>query len=129
MVSVLRRLATWRWAAVAIGALALAVLPTAVGAWPVAASAPSPEVLLARVRSSATVAFSGYAEANGTLAVPDVPQLGDLPALLGGTTRLRAWYAAPDRWRVDTVKPAGEDGTYAATGGTCLLYTSDAADE
>jgi len=120
VVSVLRRLATWRWAAVAIGALALAVLPTAVGAWPVAASAPSPEVLLARVRSSATVAFSGYAEANGTLAVPDVPQLGDLPALLGGTTRLRAWYAAPDRWRVDTVKPAGEDGTYAATGGTWL---------
>jgi hypothetical protein len=120
-VKLLRRIATWRWGAVGVGVLALTVLPALLGAVPVGADRPeSATALLARIRASATVPFQGYAEASGNLAIPDVPQLGDIPALLGGSTRLRAWYDGPSRWRVDTIKDTGEDGLYAAASGTWL---------
>lgn len=119
--SLLRRIATWRWGAVGAGVLALAALPALLGAVPAGADRPeSATALLTRIRASATVPFQGYAEASGNLAIPDVPQLGDLPALLGGSTRLRAWYDGRSRWRVDTIKEIGEDGAYTATSGTWL---------
>jgi hypothetical protein len=100
---------------VAAGMAVLLLIPVLVAYWPVRAAADlDPAALRDRMVRSASVAYTGYAESSGTLALPDLPQTNDLAALLGETTRLRAWYAGPDRWRVDEVKATGETGTYAA---------------
>lgn len=91
----------------------LLLVPVLIAYWPVRAAADlNPAALRDRMVRSAGVAYTGYAESHGTLALPDLPQTGDLSALLGETTRLRAWYAGPDRWRVDQVQATGEVGTY-----------------
>jgi hypothetical protein len=65
-----------------------------------------------RALASGTVAYSGLAEGRGGTSLPDLPQLADVTALLGGTTRTRVWWASPGRWRVDTLSTTGEQGTY-----------------
>lgn len=108
-----RRGAVRRWTIVGVAVALLLSLPTVVGALPapdrggIAATD-----LLARVRSSAGVAHVGLAESHGRLALPDVPQVGDLVDLVGGTTRARVWWGGPERWRVDQIEIAGETGTY-----------------
>lgn len=99
--------------------LAVLSLPSLVGALPVsdAASVTAADVLK-RIRASGSVGYSGYAESRGGLAFPDVRELGDLPALFGGTTRMRVWWGGRDRWRVDTLRTAGEDDAYQDPAGT-----------
>ena len=86
----------------------LVALPAAVGALPAARSEVTAEQLRARVRASTAVGWSGTAESRGTLALPDVRALGDLPALLGGTVRTRTWWRGPTEWRVDEQRLTGE---------------------
>jgi hypothetical protein len=72
----------------------------------------SPTELLAMVRASGTVAHTGYAESHARISLPDIPQVGRVIELLGGTSRLRVWWTDPDRWRVDSLTPIGEYGLY-----------------
>lgn len=98
----------WRWVAVAAFVGVLALLPTAVRALPANDSVLSAEQLRARVRASGSVGWSGTSESRAGLALPDVRDLSDLPALLGGTVRTRVWWRSPSSWRVDEQRLAGE---------------------
>jgi outer membrane lipoprotein-sorting protein len=69
-------------------------------------------MLLERVRESAATPFQGLAESSGTLNVPGASTFSDEADLLGGTNRLRVWYAGPRRYRVDTLSVGGERDLY-----------------
>lgn len=111
-----------RWLLVGAGAVAL----VGVGAVQVPASAVTadPRALRERIRHE-TPSYTGYAESNGRLGLPEIPQLESVVALLTGTTRIRAFVAAADRWRVDELLPAAERSTYRA-GPTEFLWDFDA---
>jgi hypothetical protein len=89
---------------------------------PVDASPVATTALLRAARASSSVAYSGFAETRGNLGLPDLPRLGSVAALLGSTTRERVWWRSAADWRVDTVHPTGERGTYAVGG---ILHTWD----
>lgn len=109
----------WRWGVVLVAVAGLLVLPPALQALPVPDQPDiGAEDLLARVAASADVAHNGTAESRGELDLPDVRRLGDLVALLGGTTRTRVWYAGPEEWRVDEQRPAADVSTYRDAAGT-----------
>lgn len=109
---------TWRWTVVAAVIAGLAAAPAVAGALPADGSGASPEQLLTQVRSSGSVGWSGYGESRGSLVLPDVSELAELPGLLGGATRTRAWWRGPDDWRVDALTLVGEtDTTRDADGG------------
>lgn len=96
-----------------VGVVALlAAMPPAVAALPVALPQLPPGELLARVRASAAVPYQGYAQSHATLGLPDVPRAGQAVALLGETTRMRAWVESPAAWRVDELLPGGERDLY-----------------
>ncbi|WP_143547069.1 LolA family protein [Rhodococcus sp. 05-2255-1e] len=102
----------WRWLAVVLGIAVLVATPSVIERLPVAASDIGAAELLSRVQSSTATPYSGYAQAVGGVTLPVTDGLGGLPDLLGDTTTLRAWYRAPDNFRVDTVRLAGERGLY-----------------
>lgn len=104
---------------VAVGLAALGALPAAVAAVPASGDEDlSATAVLARVKASSAVAYSGYAESRGTLALPKIPRLSGVDDLLSSTTRMRVWYAGPDRYRVDEVGLIGETDTYSSDSGT-----------
>jgi hypothetical protein len=110
--------AGWRWL-VAGGAVAVLVaLPGLVGAVPARDRPVGAAELLARVLGSEPVAYQGYAEARAGLGLPDVPRAGRVVALLGETTRMRAFVAGPEDWRVDELTPVGERDLYRTGWGT-----------
>ncbi len=114
-----------RWAVVALGVAVLLALPSAVSALPVHTPTTSTEELLSRVRASGSAGWSGYAESRGALQVPDVPELGDLAQLVGGTTRTRTWWRSPQDVRIDVLSLVGETDTVTDYAGS---WTWDSAD-
>jgi hypothetical protein len=109
-----------RWSAVAAGTAAVVAAPVFWLGRPVAVPQVATSALLRAARASSSVTFSGFAEARGSLGLPDLPRLGSVAALLGSTTRERVWWRSAADWRVDTVHPTGEESTYAVGG---LLHT------
>lgn len=101
----------WRWSAVALPVALLLALPALAGALPATGSDATAAELLAKVRASGSVGWSGYGESRGTVVLPDVGELSDVGALVGGTTRARAWWRGPDEWRVDALSLVGETDT------------------
>lgn len=101
-----------RWLLVAAGAAGL----VGVGAveLPAAASDLDPAVLRARILTG-TPPYVGYGESTGRLGLPSIPQLESVSTLLTTTTRIRAYVAGRDTWRVDELTPAGERDTYRLT--------------
>jgi hypothetical protein len=110
----------WRWLILGAAVAVLVALPGLVAAVPARDRAVAAEELLARVLGSDRVAYQGYAEARAGLALPDVPRAGRVVALLGETTRMRAFVAGPEAWRVDELTPIGERDLYHGDGGTLL---------
>lgn len=103
-----------RWLLVGAGALALVgvdALPRPAG--PVA-DLPA-DALRERVLA-ATRRYVGVAESTARLGLPLLPQLESAVALLTGATRIRAFVASPERFRVDELTPVGERGTYRLDG-------------
>jgi hypothetical protein len=120
--SVVRSRTVRAWTLTAAVAL-VAVLVPQVPSWlPVAHETVAPETLKQRVLDSANRPYQGYAEVNGTLQLPELPNLSDLTALLTSTTRVRTWYLAPSRWRYAVVSPVGERDVYGTPDGE---YTWD----
>jgi hypothetical protein len=76
------------------------------------------------IARSASQPYSGDAESDGSLGLPDLPRLGDVTSLFNGATRTRAWYIAPDRSRVDVLTTGGERDVYRLPDGE---YTWDYA--
>jgi hypothetical protein len=118
-----RRDALRRWAFVGAGVAALCLLPVAVAAWPVStAGQVNPAQLRDRILGSTDRPYDGYVETDGRLGLPDLPALAEVGGLLGGSTRLRTWYAGPEAWRVAELTTVGERDTYQTPTG---LYTWD----
>lgn len=103
-----------RWALVAAGTALLCGLPALIGAWPVPAAALSAAQLRARILASAAVPYQGYAESSAGLGLPSLPDVGDVTALLDGTTDQYAWYRSARHWRAAVLTTAGETDTYQA---------------
>ena len=118
-------LRSWRWAAVAAGVAALVSLPTLAGALPTRSSDVTAEELRDLVRASGAVAHEAYGESRVDLPLPDVDALGDVPELLGSTTRTRTAWRTPLDWRVDRLTVAGETDVVRAG---ALTTTWDSAD-
>jgi hypothetical protein len=110
----------WRWLVVGGVVALLVALPGLVGAVPARDQRMAATELLARVRASERVAYRGLAEARAGLGLPDVPRAGRVVALLGETTRMRAFVAGPRTWRVDELTPVGERDLYADGARTAL---------
>jgi hypothetical protein len=98
----------WRWWVVLLVVAGLVALPLLAARLPVSSPAVSPTALLAAVRASGSVGWSGYGESRGRLGLPDVSQLGDVTSLLGTTTRHRVWWRGPQDNRVDALALTGE---------------------
>jgi len=116
--SVVRRDAQRRWGTVGAGIALLVALPTLVGVLPVADADATPGELRDRVLASGVQPYQGLAESRGLLGLPDIPRVDTVTALLGGTTRMRAWYSTPVEWRVDVLSATGEEGLYRDRRGT-----------
>jgi hypothetical protein len=111
-----------RWSAVAAGTAAVVAAPVLWLGRPVEVPQVATAALLRAARASSSVSYSGFASTRGSLGLPDLPRLGSVAALLGSTTRERVWWRSAADWRVDTVHPTGEEGTYAVGG---VLHTWD----
>lgn len=103
-----------RWCLVAVGVLLLVSAPLAVNAWPASDPDIGAEALAEKARASADVAYSGYAEAVGGLALPTTDQFNEVADLFGASNRLRVWWRDSDDWRVDRLGTAGESDLFHA---------------
>lgn len=115
--TVVRREAYRRWAVVAASVVVLCAAPAAVSAWPRKDIRGDADELRDLMKRSAAQPYEGYAESVGTLGLPELPRFGQVVELVSGSTRMRAWYAARDRWRVDVIGTGQERGTYRTPDG------------
>jgi hypothetical protein len=106
------RRALRRWAVVAAGTAVICALPAVVAAWPVPDSSVSVAQLRARIIASSDVAYQGYAESSVDLNLPNLPDLGNVIALLDGSTDQYTWYRSSTHWRADVLTDVGEEDTY-----------------
>jgi hypothetical protein len=111
-VTVVSREAWRRWTAVVAAAAVAAATPVVLRALPVHATAGPVTELYDRIRASAALPYQGYTVSTGRAGLPTLPQLGDVAGLFNGDTRLRVWYAAPGRWRVDVIDIGTERDVY-----------------
>ncbi len=117
---------TWRWGVAVLLTGGLVATPSLIASRPVQGASVDPTALLARIRTSAAVGWSGYGESRGAVALPKVIELGDLTSILGTTTRYRVWWHDAVRHRVDALSLTGEqDTTDDATGS--WRWSSDSA--
>ena len=103
-----------RWLLVGTGATAL----VGTQAWPrpVGATEVAPDALRQRMLAASTGPYVGYAGSSGRLGLPQLSELESAVALVTATTRIRAFVASPERFRVDELTPVGERGTYRLGG-------------
>jgi hypothetical protein len=103
---------------VGAGVAALCLLPVAVAAWPSPRVEADPMTLRDLMLASATRPYQGYVDTRGEVRLPDLPALGEVATLVGGTTRIRVWYASPRAWRVAVLDQTGERDIYQTVDGT-----------
>jgi hypothetical protein len=114
---VVRRDSLRRWSLVSGGVAVLCLLPAAVAAWPVASAAGvDPAELRERIVDSHQP-YEGDVVTEGGVGLPRLPALAEVSELLGGSARLRSWYAGPDAWRVAELTAVGERDTYRTPDG------------
>ncbi|WP_426566260.1 sigma-E factor regulatory protein RseB domain-containing protein [Angustibacter sp. McL0619] len=122
VMSVVSGSARRRWAAVGACAVLTSLLatsgPRAVDllSGPNGTAGQGPQELVRRALA-VDVPYSASSQSRGTLGLPDIPGLGDVADLLGGTTRARVWWDSPERWRVQVLSPTGEQDTYGTYDG------------
>ncbi|MFI5908630.1 hypothetical protein [Dactylosporangium sp. NPDC051541] len=116
--SVVRREARRRWSVVAVLVAALVAIPLVVAFAPVRADAVTRDQILAATRSP----YQGYVETRGSVVLPDLPQLGELVGLFGGTTSMRVWHKDAVAWRVAVLDPVGEKDLFRTSS---ALFTWD----
>jgi hypothetical protein len=101
-----------RWAVVLAVVVVLCSVPVVLRLWPARAAEVDPAVLRGRIAASTRQPYEGFAQSNGLLPLPALPYLQQVTALVSGTTQMRTWYAAPDRWRVDVIAGGSEHDLY-----------------
>jgi outer membrane lipoprotein-sorting protein len=97
-----------RWCCVALGVLLLFAVPAVVRARPVPDQGISAGALLARIRASRDLSYSGLSESAGNVPLPVNDALSGLTGLLSSTNRVRVWWRDPGLWRTATLRPTGE---------------------
>jgi hypothetical protein len=107
--TVVRAQARRRWATVLAVVVVLLAVPIGISAWPAGAAAVDAGALRDRIAASARQPYEGFALSSGLLPLPSLPNLEQVTALVTGTTQMRTWYAARDRWRVDVIGEAGSE--------------------
>ncbi|MFD8500363.1 hypothetical protein [Amycolatopsis sp. NPDC059657] len=112
----MRRERRRRWALVAAVAVTLIAVPAAVKAVAPSSAQADAGHLRTLILRSASQPYQGYAESVGSMALPELPNSGNLTSLLNGKTRLRAWYASPEESRVSVLTAAGEQDIYRTIG-------------
>jgi hypothetical protein len=116
--SVTRRDSLRRWSLVGAGLAVLCALPALVAAWPAPTAAnPGPAELRERILASTGRPHQGYASTDGRLGLPPLPQLAGTGLRLGGSARVRTWYAGPEAWRVAELTLVGERDVYRTAAG------------
>ncbi|MFC3733561.1 hypothetical protein [Actinoplanes nipponensis] len=105
-----------RWAAVLVVVAVFGAVPVVLAHRPAPAAGLAPAALRDRITASAGRAYHGYAQSAGALGLPPLSHLEELTALVSGTTEMRVWHAAADRWRVDVLGPGTERGLYQLPG-------------
>jgi hypothetical protein len=107
-----------RWGLVFVLVAVLAAAPVVVAAWP----APDADRAASEVRDAAlaseNLAFSGYAESAGGLALPETDELDTVADLFSSRTTMRVWWRGPTESRVDVVTAGGETDAYRDADGT-----------
>lgn len=116
-----------RWVVVAVGVALLGSIPPTLAALPADEPTGTTAELLALVRDSGDVAYSGYAEAVGGLLLPVTEDFTDLVDLFGERSRLRAWWNGPEDWRVDQLTATGETGLFHRADATVEWNYEDSA--
>jgi hypothetical protein len=111
-----------RWSIVSAAVAVLVSVPLVRSILPVSAAQIDPQLLRSRILAAAARPYQGYVESQGILALPSIPQLGDVKNLFGASNSMRVWHAAPDAWRVAVLDPAGEQDYYRTADGS---YTWD----
>ncbi len=116
-----------RWLLVAAGLVIICALPVLVSALPVAAGhTVGAAQLRSRILASVNQPYSGYAETNGALGIPNLSELSDITTMLDGTTHMRVWQDSASAWRADVLSDIGEHDTYQLQGKT---YVWDSGSE
>jgi hypothetical protein len=107
-----------RWLVVAAVVAVLVTTPIALAHRPAGGvGRAAPDALYAKMLASTTQPFQGFVVSNGAANLPILPSLDSVISLLDGETSLRVWYAAADRWRVDTLATDGERDLYRSPTG------------
>jgi hypothetical protein len=101
-----------RWALVLAVVVLLCSVPVALQLRPARAAEVDPAVLRGRIAASRSQPYQGFAQSTGLLPLPSLPNLEQVTALVSGTTQMRTWYAARDRWRVDVIDGGSERDLY-----------------
>jgi hypothetical protein len=114
-----------RWALVAAVVALLCSVPVVIGAWPAGAADVDPALLRSRIAGSAAQPYQGFAQSAGLLPLPPLPNLERVTALASGTTQMRVWYAARDRWRVDVIGDGTERDLYQTPQGQYIWDYGD----
>lgn len=120
--SVVGREARRRWTVVVAGIAALIAVPLVIAAAPVRTARVDPGTLRDRILASVDRPYQGYVDSRGSIVMPDLPQLGDVAQLLGGSNGMRVWHAGPRSWRVAVLDPVGEKDFFRTATGA---YTWD----
>jgi hypothetical protein len=110
--TVVRAEARRRWGIVFGVVLLLCGIPIGINLWPARGAGVDTAVLSERIAASADQPYQGFAQSNGLLPLPSLPNLEQVTDLASGTTQMRAWYAARDRWRVDVIEGGTERDLY-----------------
>jgi hypothetical protein len=110
--AVVRTQARRRWGIVLAAVVLLCSVPVVINTWPAGAAEIGTEALRERIAASARQPYQGYAQSTGLLPLPPLPNLEQVTALVSGTTEMRTWYAARDRWRVDVIDGGSERDLY-----------------
>ncbi|CAN5295812.1 hypothetical protein BH09ACT10_BH09ACT10_13570 [soil metagenome] len=117
-----------RWCLVVLGVLLVIATPVALRSLPATGSDISASSLLKQIRASQSTDYSGVVESAGTLQLSVEGRFSSLADLLSGPTRMRVWWKAPDRWRVDTLRTSGETDLFRDPDGTTTWsYESERA--
>ena len=101
-----------RWALVVGVLVLLSAVPVAINVWPARAGNVDLTTLRTRIAGSESQPYRGYAQSIGLLGLPALRNLTQVTALVSGTTEMRTWFAAPDRWRVDVLGEGTERDLY-----------------
>jgi hypothetical protein len=102
---------------VGAGTAVLCAIPAAFDLRPVPGVRVDPAALKAKILGSTGVGYQGTVSSTGRLALPALPQFGDLTSLFSADTDMRVWYAGRAAWRVAVVDAQGERDTYQTPDG------------